>query len=174
MKVLILWISTLSLFGIAQVLMGGHFGSVMQGIPALMIFGPILFYLIYAYGLKGLFGFFKRILERSVTPDDLSVIDTTISLGFLFSSMSCVLGLVHVMENLADTSRLGSGIAVAFIAVFYGTLPAVLLLPVQNHQNGKSAGSSGIIRKAASFSAASFLTLLLSFFIVLYATSYKG
>jgi flagellar motor component MotA len=174
MKIIILWVSTLALLGVGQILMGGHFGSVMQGIPALMIFGPILFYLIYANGLKGLFGFFNRILNRSVTHDDSSVINTTVSLGFLLSSMSCVLGLVHVMENLSDTSRLGAGIAVAFISVFYGTIPAVLLLPVQNHQNGKSSSTSGMVRKAASFSAATFMTLLLSFFIVLYATSYKG
>jgi chemotaxis protein MotA len=31
-----------------------------------------------------------------------------------------VLGLIHVMENLDDPSKLGSGIAVAFVATVYG------------------------------------------------------
>ncbi len=34
--------------------------------------------------------------------------------------LGAVLGLIHVMENLADPSSLGSGIAVAFVATVYG------------------------------------------------------
>ena len=34
--------------------------------------------------------------------------------------IGAVLGLIHVMENLADPSALGSGIAVAFVATVYG------------------------------------------------------
>ncbi len=34
--------------------------------------------------------------------------------------IGAVLGLIHVMGNLADTSKLGTGIAVAFVATIYG------------------------------------------------------
>jgi chemotaxis protein MotA len=34
--------------------------------------------------------------------------------------LGAVLGLIHVMENLSDPSRLGAGIAVAFVATIYG------------------------------------------------------
>lgn len=34
--------------------------------------------------------------------------------------IGAVLGLIHIMENLADPSKLGSGIAVAFVATVYG------------------------------------------------------
>lgn len=34
--------------------------------------------------------------------------------------LGAVLGLIHVMENLADPSKLGGGIAVAFVATIYG------------------------------------------------------
>ncbi|MCC6277169.1 MAG: flagellar motor protein [Oligoflexia bacterium] len=34
--------------------------------------------------------------------------------------IGAVLGLIHVMENLSDTSKLGAGIAVAFVATVYG------------------------------------------------------
>ncbi|MBI5328529.1 MAG: flagellar motor protein [Deltaproteobacteria bacterium] len=34
--------------------------------------------------------------------------------------LGAVLGLIHVMENLADPSKLGQGIAVAFVATVYG------------------------------------------------------
>jgi len=42
-----------------------------------------------------------------------------------------VLGLIHVMNNLADPSKLGGGIAVAFIATIYGVVLAnMLFLPM--------------------------------------------
>ena len=41
--------------------------------------------------------------------------------------LGAVLGLIHVMENLADPSKLGSGIAVAFVATVYGVGAANLL-----------------------------------------------
>jgi chemotaxis protein MotA len=45
--------------------------------------------------------------------------------------LGAVLGLIHVMENLSDPAKLGSGIAVAFVATVYGVGSANLLfLPV--------------------------------------------
>jgi chemotaxis protein MotA len=45
--------------------------------------------------------------------------------------IGAVLGLIHVMGNLADPSSLGAGIAVAFIATIYGvTLANLLFLPI--------------------------------------------
>lgn len=45
--------------------------------------------------------------------------------------IGAVMGLIHVMGNLADPSSLGSGIAVAFVATIYGVAFANLLfLPV--------------------------------------------
>jgi chemotaxis protein MotA len=41
--------------------------------------------------------------------------------------LGAVLGLIHVMENLNDPSKLGSGIAVAFVATVYGVGSANLL-----------------------------------------------
>lgn len=47
--------------------------------------------------------------------------------------IGAVLGLIHVMGNLSDTSKLGAGIAVAFVATVYGVSFANLLfLPVGN------------------------------------------
>jgi chemotaxis protein MotA len=45
--------------------------------------------------------------------------------------IGAVLGLIHVMSNLTDTSKLGSGIAVAFVATVYGVASANLIfLPI--------------------------------------------
>lgn len=47
--------------------------------------------------------------------------------------LGAVLGLIHVMENLSDPSKLGAGIAVAFVATVYGVGSANLFyLPVAN------------------------------------------
>jgi chemotaxis protein MotA len=42
--------------------------------------------------------------------------------------LGAVLGLIHVMENLTDPSKLGGGIAVAFVATIYGVGSANLVL----------------------------------------------
>ncbi len=47
--------------------------------------------------------------------------------------IGAVLGLIHVMRNLAEPSSLGSGIAVAFVATIYGVgLANLLFLPIAN------------------------------------------
>lgn len=47
--------------------------------------------------------------------------------------IGAVMGLIHVMENLADPSKLGSGIAVAFVATIYGVgLANLFFLPMAN------------------------------------------
>jgi chemotaxis protein MotA len=47
--------------------------------------------------------------------------------------IGAVLSLMHVMQNLSEPSKLGSGIAVAFVATIYGVAFANLLfLPVAN------------------------------------------
>jgi chemotaxis protein MotA len=45
--------------------------------------------------------------------------------------MGAVLGLVHVMQNLTDPSKLGAGIAIAFISTLYGVgLANLVFLPI--------------------------------------------
>jgi chemotaxis protein MotA len=45
--------------------------------------------------------------------------------------MGAVLGLVHVMQSLTDPSKLGAGIAVAFISTLYGVgLANLVFLPI--------------------------------------------
>ena len=55
--------------------------------------------------------------------------------------LGAVMGLIHVMENLSDPSKLGAGIAVAFVATVYGVgsanllfLPMATKLEVRNRQ----------------------------------------
>lgn len=45
--------------------------------------------------------------------------------------IGAVMGLIHVMENLSDPTKLGAGIAVAFVATIYGVgLANLVFLPI--------------------------------------------
>ncbi len=47
--------------------------------------------------------------------------------------LGAVMGLIHVMENLSEPSKLGAGIAVAFVATIYGVgLANLVFLPMAN------------------------------------------
>lgn len=47
--------------------------------------------------------------------------------------IGAVLGLIQVMQNLSDPSKLGAGIAVAFVATIYGLFAAnLVLLPISS------------------------------------------
>ncbi len=48
-----------------------------------------------------------------------------------FGILGAVVGLIHVMENLTEPSKLGAGIAVAFVATVYGVgLANLVYLPI--------------------------------------------
>jgi len=52
--------------------------------------------------------------------------------------IGAVLGLIHVMQNIADPAKLGAGIAVAFVATVYGVGAANLIfMPMGNKIKGK-------------------------------------
>lgn len=51
--------------------------------------------------------------------------------------IGAVMGLIHVMNNLADPSKLGAGIAVAFVATIYGVgLANLFFLPIASKLKG--------------------------------------
>lgn len=59
--------------------------------------------------------------------------------------IGAVLGLIHVMSNLTDTSKLGSGIAVAFVATIYGVSSANLVfLPLASKIKRKVREESAV------------------------------
>jgi chemotaxis protein MotA len=80
-----------------------------------------------------------RVLIDGYTPDDLTklleldmditehhgkaaskVLETAGGFAPTIGIIGAVLGLIHVMSNLTDPSKLGTGIAVAFVATIYG------------------------------------------------------
>jgi chemotaxis protein MotA len=52
--------------------------------------------------------------------------------------LGAVMGLIHVMENLSEPAKLGSGIAVAFVSTIYGVgLANLLFMPIANKLKGQ-------------------------------------
>jgi chemotaxis protein MotA len=81
----------------------------------------------------------RNILEVDIT----SMEESQLNAAKVYESMGgyaptigiigAVMGLIHVMNNLADPAALGAGIAVAFVATIYGVgLANLFFLPVSN------------------------------------------
>lgn len=70
--------------------------------------------------------------ENATYEDDkrrvAKIFDTAGGIAPTIGILGAVLGLMQVMENLSEPSRLGAGIAVAFVATVYGVGSANLLL----------------------------------------------
>jgi len=75
----------------------------------------------------------REILEIEIGHDEeynltsAKVLDSAGGYAPTIGILGAVLGLIHVMENLADPQKLGAGIAVAFVATVYGVGSANLL-----------------------------------------------
>ncbi len=81
----------------------------------------------------------RRILESDLILDeqrDFDAVKFYESMGGYSPTIGiigAVMGLIHVMNNLADPALLGPGIAVAFVATIYGVaLANLFFLPVAN------------------------------------------
>ena len=74
--------------------------------------------------------------QENITHEDerrriAKVFDTAGGFAPTIGILGAVLGLIHVMENLSDPTKLGAGIAVAFVATIYGVGSAnLILLPI--------------------------------------------
>jgi chemotaxis protein MotA len=69
--------------------------------------------------------------------------------------IGAVMGLIHVMENLSDPSKLGAGIAVAFVATIYGVgMANLFFLPfaskLKSHVHGQTQFREMIIEGIVS------------------------
>jgi chemotaxis protein MotA len=91
----------------------------------------------------------RQILEiesqalREAAEAPAEVLETAAGYAPTLGILGAVLGLIHVMENLGEPSRLGAGIAVAFVATVYGVAVAnLLLLPLATKLRGLARHSA--------------------------------
>ena len=79
----------------------------------------------------------KRVLEPEIDINEHhgtcagKVLESAGGFSPTIGILGAVLGLIHVMQNLSDPSKLGAGIAVAFVATIYGVgFANLLFLPL--------------------------------------------
>lgn len=80
---------------------------------------------------------------RAADDGPAEVLETAAGYTPTLGILGAVLGLIHVMESLSEPSKLGSGIAVAFVATVYGVAVAnLVLLPLAVRLRGLSRDAS--------------------------------
>jgi chemotaxis protein MotA len=91
----------------------------------------------------------RQILEvesdarREFAEAPAEVLETAAGYTPTLGILGAVLGLIHVMQSLSDPSKLGSGIAVAFVATVYGVATAnLILLPLATKLRGVARRSA--------------------------------
>jgi chemotaxis protein MotA len=83
----------------------------------------------------------RQLHERDVL--DAHVFEVAGGYAPTFGILGAVLGLIQVMEHLSDPSRLGPGIATAFVATVYGVGAANLVfLPIASRLKAEAAAAA--------------------------------
>jgi chemotaxis protein MotA len=78
-------------------------------------------------------------MRFSVAELPATVLETAAGYTPTLGILGAVLGLIHVMESLSEPAKLGSGIAVAFVATVYGVGAAnLVLLPLATKLRGRA------------------------------------
>lgn len=83
--------------------------------------------------------FIKNLLEAEISVEEekqeaaLKIFESAGGYAPTIGILGAVLGLIHTMQSLSDPSKIGEGIAIAFVATVYGVGSANLIfLPIAN------------------------------------------
>jgi chemotaxis protein MotA len=80
---------------------------------------------------------------RTAAESPADVFETAAGYTPTLGILGAVLGLIHVMESLSEPAKLGSGIAVAFVATVYGVAAAnLVLLPLATKLRVRARGTA--------------------------------
>lgn len=86
-------------------------------------------------------------VQEDADDEPAQVLESAAGYAPTLGILGAVLGLIHVMENLAAPSKLGAGIAVAFVATVYGVGSANLLFLPLAAKVRHAARTSGLRRE---------------------------
>jgi chemotaxis protein MotA len=85
--------------------------------------------------------------RRELEEAPAEVLETAAGYMPTLGILGAVLGLIHVMQSLSEPAKLGSGIAIAFVATVYGVAGAnLLLLPMATRLRG-NARRAALVRE---------------------------
>jgi flagellar motor component MotA len=111
-----------------HIMEGGHMGTLISGSGALLVGGGVLGALLMSTGVIGPMKQLAAVLSGGEVDDGRSLLDA-VRLVILSAPVAglvgATVGIVHVLVNLSDPSKLGAGVAVAYLAMLYGGLIAL-------------------------------------------------
>lgn len=106
---------------------------------------------------------------------NLLVLSTLRMLIWSTGAVLHLLGYIHTMQNLSDPSKIGVGIAVAFLSLLYALIFAEMLIgpSINRLKTSQASTDSGLnpANPSVWLISTSVFSTTLCFFIVLYATS---
>ena len=165
-------------FAFPTIMAGGTLHSYISPESFVLVAGTIVGICIMSFGLMTPLKQLKALLTGHET--ETKALEGSLGLitqvGPLSGLIGAIVGLVHTMENLSDPSKLGAGIALAFISLVYGTFIALLAYGfkalVQKTQMRRTGSSDdSLVGNAVHFVMSAFFILIGSFFIVMYSIS---
>jgi len=166
----------LAIFGI-HLAEGGYMAQVMHSGAFLLVGGATLGAVLMSGGLRESLRQLGALLGRQ-SMDDVTALRRTLGVVIvtapLAGTLGTVLGMIQVMTHLSDPAKLGAGVALAFIAMIYGGVIAILAFALDALASRRTAGeppNRSASTQASLFSMLSFFIALALFMTVLYAVN---
>jgi flagellar motor component MotA len=118
---------------ITWVLLGVHFqmraSTFIHPESIAFIFVPQLFLVLLFNKFRNPIPFLKRFLSHTGTENDYSLYDKILAVGFIQSLAGAFLGVIHILGNLSDSTKLGESVAFVMMTLLYGALQTLFFLP---------------------------------------------
>ncbi len=117
---------------------GGHIGSVTRLAEFVLVIGGVFGYCVMAFPISAFITSIKIVINpKTENPHAASIAGEVFqaigNASIMAGSIGQVMGLIHVMENLARPDMIGQGIAISFVPIFYGfTLKMLVTNPLAN------------------------------------------
>ena len=163
------------------IMTSGDLGSLLNPTAALLVSGITLGAILMSYGVTKPLSQLLHLLRdpqharEGEQRELIGALKLVILVAPLAGLISCILGLIHVMQNLSDPSKLGAGVAVAFLGLLYGTIDAALAYGLLGHVESVTEDGQGPSKDMKELSSSSlyvgmgFFILFGTFFVILYA-----
>ncbi len=132
MKMIFVSFSILILFLAGAIAEGFHVYIIIHQWPTmLMIYGPLVAYVLSVQGFRGSVSLFGRLSSQKLNESDLNFLRQLVTLSLFLGSLGTMIGIMITMAYLtAGTEKIGELIAASLVSTILGVVPCILLLPV--------------------------------------------
>jgi flagellar motor component MotA len=139
---------------------GGHLPDLVQSTAFLIVVGPAIFLTLAHHSVADTGDAFRAAFESGAIDTNkatrhICVLSTARIITLAAGALALIFGLVHVMQNLSDPTKVGAGLAVAIVAPLYALFIAELFLAPFTHRiRARAAGPDAALDAPAKPSVA--------------------